>query len=634
MLDSIRSSAQSFGVKLAFGVIILVFVFWGIGNFNDRDYSNVVAMVNGEPIVAQEFEKAYQNAEEFILRNNPGVTREQLIQQHLGRQVLNELIRATLLQQEARRAGIEITPLEMRQAVGKIPSFQDDQGKFDPEAYKRMLAARRISAAQYEKELSDQLLQDKLFALVAAPVWVPQSEALNRYNFLREQREVSYLFVPDSRFMADVKISDKDIRDWYENHKDNFAIPARVDVSYIQVDPVVLGNPAEIPLDALKTWYEANKANFEIPEQVKVAHILAQVAEDADEQAQKEAKEAIESARADLDAGKPFAEVADAVNGERAAGPGGELGWISRGQTVAPFEEAAFGAVPGKVTGPVRSPFGWHLILVEEKKEAGVKTFEEVEEEGRKALALEAGQDKIQDVLDNLIEDNILLKPLDQSAAKYNLNVAKTGLVDQNELAQKINVKPAAVQTLMAAPAGAPLDTALEAGDNYIVARVEASEPASIKPLEEVQAEIENILKSQKAQEAALKDAAALLDKYKANDVKDIADLTTATVRRGGALADYNADTALNAAIFETKPGQWLPRPYAAQTGTDRGAVIVRVDKALAPESAEFEQAAELLNNAAKQDRMEAVYEMVVQKLADKAKIEVLNQTLIDRGQN
>ena len=84
MLEYSRTSAQSFGVKVAFGVIILVFVFWCVGNFNDRDYSNVVAVVNGQPILAQEFERAYRNAEEYLLRTNPGLTREQLIRDHLG----------------------------------------------------------------------------------------------------------------------------------------------------------------------------------------------------------------------------------------------------------------------------------------------------------------------------------------------------------------------------------------------------------------------------------------------------------------------------------------------------------------------------------------------------------------------
>ena len=62
MLDYIRSNAQSFGVKVAFAIIILVFMFWGVGSLTDGGSSNVVAKVNGEPITAQQFEQAYQRA--------------------------------------------------------------------------------------------------------------------------------------------------------------------------------------------------------------------------------------------------------------------------------------------------------------------------------------------------------------------------------------------------------------------------------------------------------------------------------------------------------------------------------------------------------------------------------------------
>ena len=74
MLDYIRSNAQSFGVKVAFAIIILVFMFWGVGSLTDGGSSNVVAKVNGEAITAQQFEQAYQRAAEYAMRNDPSLT--------------------------------------------------------------------------------------------------------------------------------------------------------------------------------------------------------------------------------------------------------------------------------------------------------------------------------------------------------------------------------------------------------------------------------------------------------------------------------------------------------------------------------------------------------------------------------
>lgn len=120
---------------------------------------------------------AYRNAEESLLRNNPGLTREQLNAQQLGRQVLRDLVTQSLLRQEAARMGISVSPLELRLAVGQIKAFQNDKGDFDPAAYKRVLQAQRLSPADFEQETSADLLRRKLFALVTAGAWTDPAEA-------------------------------------------------------------------------------------------------------------------------------------------------------------------------------------------------------------------------------------------------------------------------------------------------------------------------------------------------------------------------------------------------------------------------------------------------------------------------
>ena len=69
MLDYIRSNAQSFGVKVAFAIIILVFMFWGVGSLTDGGSSNVVAKVNGEAITAPQVEAAHQRGARYAPPN-------------------------------------------------------------------------------------------------------------------------------------------------------------------------------------------------------------------------------------------------------------------------------------------------------------------------------------------------------------------------------------------------------------------------------------------------------------------------------------------------------------------------------------------------------------------------------------
>lgn len=636
MLEYIRTSAQSFTVKVAFGVIILVFVFWGVGNFNDRDYTNVVAVVNGQPILAQEFERAYRNAEEYLLRANPGLTREQLTREHLGRSVLNDLIRQTLVLQEAQRAGISVTPLEMRQAVGKIPAFQDDKGRFDPAAYTRVLAAQRKTPAQYEKELADELLATKIFALVTAPAWSDPAEARRRYDFLRQRRSVDYIFVPASRFAGKTAVTDAEAQAYYDGHKQDFAIPARVNLAYVAVRPEALIKPESISEAEARQWYESNKNQFEEPEQVRAAHILVPLAADADASAKEEARKNLDQARARLKAGEPFAKVADAVNPQGAAGPGGELGWITRGKTVPAFEAAAFALEPGKISEPVASPFGLHLILVLEKKPGGFVAFEKAVAEARKGLALERGSEKIHDVLDNLIEDNILNKPLAESANRHGLKAQESGFLDREGLMRELGFKPEAADALFAVGAGLPVDTALEAGESYIVARVVAAEPPSTKPFAEVKNDILKTLGAEKALADALASAQATRASLKngplpPDEAKKLGVKLAPPMERGGTLADFALDPALTDAIFADKPGDWLPRVYGVTGPEGPGALICRVASVLPPDEAEWAAVGEALAQGLKRSRQDDIYAVFLQRLTDGAKIQVVNSNLVDR---
>lgn len=637
MLDSIRSSAQSFGVKLAFGLIILVFVFWGVGNFNDRDYTNVVAVVNGQPILAIDFEKAYQNAEETILRNNPGITREQLVKDHLGRQVLRDLIQQTLLMQEAERSGAHVSPEEMRRHVEGIKAFQDENGKFSPEVYKRILQAQRITPAQFENDLKNQLLQEKMFALVTAPAWVDPDESLHRYNFLGEKRLIDSLFFPASDFLPKTSISGEAVNEWYESHKQDYSVPASIDISYISVNPGDLINKNDIPFESIQAWYDANKPRFAIKEMVKASHILVPVPSGADESVKKEALEKINKIRKEILDGKPFAKAADEYNQPGAAGKGGELGWIERGKTVPQFEEAVFAAQPGEISEIVETPFGLHLALVDEKRSAGFRDLEEVLDEVKNAIALEEGAEKIHDALDNLVEDNILQKPQEESAARYGLTVQKAESLSRDQLQEKLGVSAADADALMSVQQGAPLDTALASGDSYIVARVTASRPETIKPLSEVRESVEKELKSQEAIKLAAAHAQSVLkelqDKPKsAREEKGGKITKDISVERRGPVADFGVDPALSEDIFSARPQSWLAEPHLVHSPDGDGAALIFVESVDAPSQEEFKNIQSILQNAILQDRKEALYSIFLQKLADGAKIELVNQNIVDRA--
>ena len=274
MLDFIRSNTQSLGVKLIFGLIIVVFVFWGVGSLTDSSSGNVVAVVNGDGISIRDYEQAYQDALEAIQRQNPQITREQMAAENLGQRVLNTLIMQKLLEQEAARAGIAISPLEMRQAVENVQAFQNSEGKFDPELFKRLVENQHRSVAAFERKLASDMLNQKLERLVDAGVWNNAAESRAYYDYLRQKRALTYVFLPASRFAASVTPAETDIAAYYEAHKQEFTQPARAAVEYVAISPTLLVTPQSISEADAQAQYERNLSRYASPEQVKVSHIL------------------------------------------------------------------------------------------------------------------------------------------------------------------------------------------------------------------------------------------------------------------------------------------------------------------------------------------------------------------------
>ena len=136
---------------------------------------------------------------------------------------------------------------------------------------------------------------------------------------------------------------------------------------------------------AIKAAYEEQKSRFEQPKQVKASHILAKFKK-GDDAAEKAAKKKIDEAKAKLDAGDDFGEVAKAFSDDGSAAKGGDLGFFGPGRMVKPFEEAAFALKPNEVSGVVTSQFGYHIIKVFEVKEASTQTLDEAQAELAKSL--------------------------------------------------------------------------------------------------------------------------------------------------------------------------------------------------------------------------------------------------------
>jgi peptidyl-prolyl cis-trans isomerase C len=159
--------------------------------------------------------------------------------------------------------------------------------------------------------------------------------------------------------------------------------------------------------DALKAYYTEHETEFVVPVKVKARHIFVEAGSDAPAEAQEKARAKAEMVRGLLEKGGDFARLAaEYSEDEDSAANGGELGYIEPGKTNSEaFEKALFALKPGK-TGPVvETPFGYHIVRVEERQDQRTATFDEMKEYIRELLTRQYEQEKMQSFLEKLAKD-------------------------------------------------------------------------------------------------------------------------------------------------------------------------------------------------------------------------------------
>jgi len=236
------------------------------------------------------------------------------------------------------------------------------------------------------RQILDDLITDKLITKAAAEVTASDEEVDAEIVKLRGQFPTEEEFVaqltavgqtPEKMATAMKKLIQQ--RKWVESQ---------------------VGDSADVTDADIAKFYEENKQEFEQPEQVKASHILFLTKPDDSEEASDAQLAKAKEAAAKAKKGDDFAALAKELSEEPGASEsGGDLGFFSKDRMVPEFSEAAFQLKAGDISEPVRTQFGWHVIKVEEKKEAGTSSLEEVKPQ----LSAYLKQDKQRKAVTDLI---------------------------------------------------------------------------------------------------------------------------------------------------------------------------------------------------------------------------------------
>jgi peptidyl-prolyl cis-trans isomerase D len=433
VLSLMRKHAKSWLIKTLIAIIAIVFVFYFGYSFTSRA-SAKIGYVNGEIISTVEYEKTYRNLVEQLQREYKAVWNENLIKVFdLKNKAMESLIRQKLISQEAKRIGLGVTEKEIQEKIMSIPAFQF-RGQFDQAKYAAMLDENRMKPQEFESIIAQDLLQEKVkqFLMTFSPV--TDQEVLDQYTFANRKVKISYVEFQPDRYQDSVKVDQGGMEKYFEEHKEKYRVPEKIKVAYVVFDPDAYKKSQKISEQRLKDYYEDHINSFKEKKQVRARHILFRLAENAskEEEAKVRAKalQVLKMAKE----GENFAQLAKKYSEDPGTKKeGGDLGYFSSGQMVKPFEDAAFKLKKGEISGLVRTPFGYHIIKVEDIKEARTKSFEEVRNQIAETLIKRGAADEADEKALTFLDQMPYQVNLKQYASEHKLTTKETDYFSQKE---------------------------------------------------------------------------------------------------------------------------------------------------------------------------------------------------------
>jgi peptidyl-prolyl cis-trans isomerase D len=506
MLERIREGSQGPWAMGILALVILSFVFAGVGSYLNSSAASAAANVNGEEIGLDELERAYQNErsrmESQFGESFAALASDTAYLQNFRREILDRLISEKLLDQAAQELGLRVSDAQIKSAIVGMPEFQID-GKFDNDRYLALLRQAGFQTNNFRDYMRVDMVRRQLSQSLIGTEFALASEAKTAFSMLQQSRDIRYVNVPAAKFVEQVSVSEDEISAYYQSNISQFDTELKVSLSYVELVLEDLLPTIEVNDEELQEYYQQNLVDYRTDEERQAAHILFE-STDEDEAIAAKAAEALEK----IQAGEDFAELAKTLSSDTfSAENGGDLGWFGKGIMDPAFEEAAFSlANKGDVSAVIKSEFGYHIIKLTDVKSEQVSVFEDVKAEIITKVKTFKAEERFYEISQRIAEvafevpDN-----LDEVADIAGNSIITTALFSRGNAPQEVS-SPNVLASAFSAELieDAVNSEVFELGSNHImVVRVANHEPERTKAIEEVKTQIQQTLSAQASQQAA-----------------------------------------------------------------------------------------------------------------------------------
>jgi peptidyl-prolyl cis-trans isomerase D len=616
-------------VAVVLSFILTIFAVWGGGiggrNTADRERDSWAARVGDQIIGVQAFQQEARNME-YTYRQILG---SQFEQQRpflrLGQAAVNRLVDQELLSREAADAGLKVSEQEVAEAIMKNPSFQQNGVFIGRERYEQLFRANEARFEDFERQIRQGLLLDKLRSVVEDSATVSDAELREAYTRQNEKASVQYFILSNTRLPAGPP-TEAAIEQYYRQHAADYPAGEGRSGRFVLFDLNEIAAKTDVPESEVRSQYaQGQKTQFTLPERRRASHILIRFKADATPEQVKNAEDKARKALARVRSGEDFAKVAREISEDSTASAGGDLNYFSREQMVREFSDAAWSLKVGQISDIVRSPFGFHVIRLTDIQPGHEMSLAEARPQILASLKRERARSEAQQRAQELAAK---LKDAggDFAKAAAGLPVREFRDFHQGDEFPSLGRQPALEARLFALQPGAAGE-AVSLSMGEAVVQFLAATPGSPLPLAKVKERVRTDLLKQGRLGAASRiiataggssDLASTAKRLKV-DLK-----SEPALARGGALPGLEGDPEAMGRIFALKPGETLG-PIAASEGVAMVRMMARPDPLDG-----FEAQKETVRNnllAAKKDRLFRAY---VQRLRSAHRVEI-NAALVEQ---
>lgn len=509
MLQHLRDNSRGVISFILIGFLVIIFALTGVeALFNWDTSANQAAKVNGETVTEMDVARAIgMQKQQMLNAYGDQVPAEFLSDEYLRKPVIDNLVQRMVLSQAAEKSGMAVGQTYLSEQIASAPQFKNETGAFDNNRYQQVLRNMGYTHSTYTKILSDEIVINQLQAGISATAFATQNQLDEIIALSFQSRDLEYAILPVAKVRESIQIDPSEIQAYYDANQQMFTSEEQIAVDYISLSVQDLMSKVPVTEEQVRKQYDQNQTNFVASPERQAAHILI---ENNDENK-------IKSVVDKLAAGDDFAAIAKEFSDDLGSKEqGGDLGFSKGDAFPAEFEAALAMLKVGEVSAAVKTDAGTHFIKLLSEKGSEPPSFEEQKASIEEQLKRAEAEAQFVAQLERLREESYNADSLQEVAQSLGLEALNSGLFERNK-GQDLMANPKVVAAAFSADVlqdGNSSEVIEIDSSNVLVLKKTDYKASQVKPIADVQEQITNTLKDQKAR--------ALLDEQAQKLIADL----------------------------------------------------------------------------------------------------------------